>query len=171
MALGADAASPDDAGVANVTSESLAPLRWLLGQWQGDARGEPGSGHQVRRYEAVLRGEFIMGTNRTVWVPKPGATESEIHEDLSLISYDRGAGRLVMHVFYVERFVAEYVCSSSENADEWVFTADRVQNGPPGMRARETLTRRADRLESRFELAMSGRDFQLYTQETLARSD
>jgi len=150
-------------------NDSLAPLKWLLGEWHGEARGEPGAGHQLRRYELVLRGEFIMGTNRTVWTPKPGHADPEVHEDLSLISHDRATGLFVLHVFYVERFVAQYVCSPQSDPDEWVFTAAYVQNGPAGMRARETVARRGEQLHSRFELAMAGKEFQLYTQETLVR--
>jgi hypothetical protein len=151
-------------------NQGLKPLEWLLGSWEGDARGEPGTGRQTRRYELVLRGEFIMGTNKTIWVPKPGQSESEVHEDLSLISYDRAGGRFVLHVFYVERFVAEYVCEKQTDPHEWVFTAERVQNGPPGMRARESLaSREDDALDSRFELSLSGKPFALYTQETLRR--
>jgi hypothetical protein len=159
---------PTDDGRVN---NNLAPFQWLLGQWHGDARGEPGVGHQLRRYELVLRGEFIMGTNRTVWTPKPGTSESEVHEDLSFISYDRAAGQFVMHVFYVERFVAEYVCEPQTDPDQWVFTAARVQNGPAGMRSRETVARRGDQFDSRFELAMAGKDFTLYTHERLVRGN
>lgn len=155
-------------------SEALAELEWLLGEWQGTAEGEPGTGRQARRYELVLRGEFLMGSNRTAREPKPGAAEGEIHEDISIISiisFDRAASRLVMHVFYVERSVAAYVCDPRSDPNEWVFTADRVQNGAPGMRSRETFVRRADdALESRFELAMGHKPFGLYTHEILRRA-
>jgi hypothetical protein len=82
-------------------NEDLRPLEWLIGTWEGNADGEPGHGVQVRRYESVLRGAFIMGTNRTNWDPTPAKPEGEVHEDISLISYDRAAKRFVMHVFYV----------------------------------------------------------------------
>lgn len=58
-----------------------------------------------------------------------------------------------MHVFYVEGFVAEHLGECVAD-DTWMFTAATVQNGPAGMR-------------SRFELAMAGKDFALYTRETL----
>ena len=150
-------------------NEDLRPLEWLIGTWEGTATGNPGTGAQVRRYESVLRGEFIMGTNRTTWSPTPAHPQGEVHEDISFISYDRAAKRFVYTVFYVERFVAEHTC---ERADEntFVFTADRVQNGPPGMRSRETFVHRGDELESRFELSTPGKDFALYTREMLRRT-
>jgi hypothetical protein len=149
--------------------ETLEPLAWLIGTWRGTAEGHPVRGTQERRYEGVLRGQFLMGTNRTTWLPSDQQQQGEVHEDISLISFDRAAGRFVMHVFYVERFVAEYLCGPQATPDAWVFTADRVQNGPSGMRSRETLVRRGEILESRFELAMAGKEFSLYTRETLAR--
>jgi hypothetical protein len=149
--------------------DALEPLAWLIGTWRGTAEGHPGRGTQERRYEGVLRGQFLMGTNRTAWLPSDAHPDGEIHEDLSVIGFDRAAGRFVMHVFYVERFVAEYICAPQTGPAAWVFTADRVQNGPSGMRSRETLVRRGETLESRFELAMPGKDFSLYTREMLAR--
>ena len=150
-------------------NKDLEPLAWLIGTWEGTAAGAPGTGAQVRRYEAVLRGEFLMGTNKTTWAATAAHPDGEVHEDISFISYDRAAKRFVMHVFYVERFVAAYACEQTD-ADTWIFTADVVQNGPPGMRAREILVRRGeDLLEPRFELASAGKDFALYTSETLHR--
>ena len=53
-----------------------------------------------------------------------------------------------------------------------VFEATQVENGPPGMRARETLVLDAvDDLESTFELAMPGGSFEPYTHERLRRTD
>jgi hypothetical protein len=152
-------------------NDALKPLEWLLGKWEGSASGEPGSGKQQRRYELVLRGEFIMGSNHTIWVPKAGETEGEVHEDISVFSFDRTAGHFVMHMFYVERFVGEFVAAEQTDPNQWVFTAARLQNGPAGMQARETFTRQADTLDSRFDLAMPGKGWAPYTHETLLRVD
>ena len=149
---------------------ALAPLEWLVGTWRGSSEGHPGRGSQERRYEGVLRGQFLMGTNRTVWSPTEAHPDGEVHEDLSLIGFDRATGRFVMHVFYVERVVAVYECEPQSAPESWVFTAARVQNGPAGMRSRETLARRGDLLESTFELAMPGKGFSPYTRETLVRA-
>ena len=150
-------------------NEDLRALAWLVGTWHGEATGEPGRGGQTRRYELVLRGEFLMGTNRTTWSATKAHPDGETHEDIAMIGYDRAAKRFVMHVFYVERFTAVFVCEHRE-PDVWVFTAERVQNGPAGMRAREIFTRRGDEFESRFELAMADKDFAPYTRELLRRA-
>ena len=148
--------------------EALRPLEWLIGSWRGTARGDPGTGAQTRRYELVLQGRFIMGTNRTAWEKTAAHPDGELHEDISLISWDRAARRFVMHVFYVERFVAEHHGEQIDTGT-WRFTAERVQNGPPGLRSRETFISRSDELESRFELADGEHDFRPYTTEILRK--
>lgn len=145
------------------------PLKGLVGTWEGEATGKPGRGTQVRRYEWILRGRFLMGTNKTTWDPKEKDSPSEVHEDITLFSYDRGAKRFVMRAFYVEGFACAYVCESLGPDGTLVFVAATVENGPPGMRARETLELRGDDLVSSFDLAMGGGPFAPYTQERLRR--
>ena len=150
-------------------TDQWAMVQRLLGRWEGTASGKPGSGSQVRRYEAVLRGAFVMGTNKTRWQPTDADPEGETHEDLSLLGYDRSAGQAVMHAFFVEGFVCEYRCVAAD-ADRLVFEADRVQNGPAGMRARETFVFLGPlEFESIFALAQGDGDFAPYTTERLIR--
>jgi hypothetical protein len=154
-----------------MSADVWAPLRSLLGNWEGEASGHPGKGRQERRYELILRGRFLMGTNKTLWEPTGGNPEGEVHEDITLFSFDRRANRFHMRAFYVEGFFSDY--EGREIADDgtrFVFVAEAVENGPIGMRARETLRLRgADRLSSTFEIAMPGKDFAIYTEETLRR--
>jgi hypothetical protein len=152
-------------------TDQWANLQRLLGRWEGTASGEPGTGSQVRRYEAVLRGTFIMGTDKTRWQPSEGQPDGETHEDICLFSHDRAAGQAVMRSFYVEGFACEYRCvEASADGSRLVFEADHVENGPSGMKARETFVFIGpDELESTFELAQAGGDFAPYTTERLTR--
>jgi hypothetical protein len=68
----------------------------LLGRGEGPATGLPGQGHQVREYKLILRGRFILGTDQTRWEPIEAGSAGEFHEDMSVLSFDRGAGQLVM---------------------------------------------------------------------------
>jgi hypothetical protein len=141
----------------------------LIGRWEGTASGKPGSGSQTRRYEAVLRGTFVMGMNKTHWQPTEADPEGETHEDLSVLGQDRSTGRPVMDSFFVEGFACEYRCVDADD-DRLVFEADQVRNGPPGMRARETFAfLDADAFESTFELAQGDGPFTPYTTERLRR--
>lgn len=143
----------------------------LIGEWEGSANGHPGTGSQVRKYQPILRGTFVMGTNRTSWQPTPDNAEGETHEDLAIFSLDRAASQIVMRSFFVEGFACEYRCvDAADDGSRLVFEAATVENGGTGMRARETFVFLSpDELESTFELASAGQDFSTYTTERLKR--
>jgi len=149
-----------------------AAAQRFIGRWEGPATGRPGRGRQVREYKAILRGRFILGTDETCWIPTPEEPHGLVHEDLSVLSFDRGSGQLVLRGFYGEGFVHEYRCVEADGeGTRFVFEAAQVENGPPGMRARETIVfPDPDVLESTFELAMQGGDFEAYTHEHLERT-
>ena len=125
----------------------------------------------MRQYELILRGRFLMGTNKTRWQPTERDPDGEVHEDVSVVSLDRATGQLVMRSFFAEGFACEYRCVESDGAaGRFVFVAEAVENGPPGMRARETFLLEGDRLESRFDLASGEGEFKSYTVEVLVRA-
>lgn len=160
-----------DLSMGQDTPDQWAAVLRLLGRWEGTATGNPGSGNQVRRYELVLRGRFVLGTTKSDWLPTEADPEGEAHEDLCLISYDRAAGQAVMRSFFVEGFACEYRCVElSGDLSRIVFEADVVENGPGGLRARETfLFHTDDDLESHFDLANGSAEFKSYTVERLQR--
>ena len=151
--------------------EQWVAVQRLLGRWEGTATGKPGSGSQVRQYQLVLRGKFIMGTTKSLWIPTDHDPEGEAHEDLCLISYDASEQRAVMRSFFVEGFACEYRCVElSADRTRLVFQADVVENGPKGLRARETfIFHSGDELESQFDLATDTKEFASYTVERLHR--
>lgn len=136
-----------------------------LGRWEGTASGQPGAGGQTRHYELVLRGAFILGGSVTHWPSAPGQPDREPHEDLCLLSHDSATGLVTMRSYYVEGFVHEYRCVEvAPDGFRLVFEAGQVENGPPGMRARETWSFGDDGgFETMFELALPGEDFVTYT--------
>jgi hypothetical protein len=151
--------------------DQWAAAQRLLGRWEGPASGRPGSGRQIREYTSILKGRFILGTDETRWVPTPDEPQGLVHEDLAVLGMDRAAGQLVMRSFHGEGFVHEYRCvDAGLDGSRMVFEAAQVENGPAGMRARETIVFGGpDDLESTFELAMPGGSFEPYTHERLRR--
>lgn len=144
----------------------------LIGVWEGPATGRPGSGVQRREYKSVLDGHFLLGTNQTRWEASPSA-EAFVHEDISVLSADRGTGELRLLGFYSEGLVHDYRCrEAGADGSRLVFEAVQVEGGPPGMRARETIELVGDDgLRTTFELAMPGGGFEPYTHEELHRTD
>jgi hypothetical protein len=145
----------------------------LVGRWEGPATGRPGTGHQAREYKLILRGRFILGTNETRWEPSTEEPKGLLHEDLSVLGLDPVAAQLVMHGFYSEGLAHPYRSTEiAADGSRLVFEANQVEGGPPGMRARETLVfDGTDTLESTFELAMPGGNFEPYTHQQLTRTN
>ena len=163
------AGKADDLGATMV--DLWAGAQRLLGRWEGPATGRPGTGVQVREYRSILQGRFILGTDETRWVPTPDEPAGLFHEDLAVLGWSAASGQLTMRSFHGEGFVHDYHCvDAAPDGSPLVFEADQVENGPAGMRARETLRFGGpDQLESTFELAMPGGDFEPYTHVALRR--
>ena len=141
------------------------PVRFLLGKWEGETEGQPGKGKSVREYAFVLSNKFIEVRNQSTYPPQEKNPKGEVHEDRSLISYDRAAKKLVLRMFTVEGFVNHYVLESvSADGRTLVFVSAAIENIPAGFRARETYTKISDdEFTELFEIAEPGKDFEKYS--------
>ena len=141
------------------------PVRFLLGKWEGDSEGEPGKGRSVREYAFVLNNKFIEVRNQSTYPPQDKNPKGEVHEDRSLMSYDRAAKKLVLRMFTVEGFVNHYVLDSvSADGRDLIFTTVAIENIPAGFRARETYTKESDdEFTELFEIAAPGKEFEKYS--------
>jgi len=147
------------------------PMRVLLGSWEGDAQGEPGSGKSAREYRFTLNDRFIHVTARSTYPPQQKNPKGEVHEDIGFISYDKTAQKLVMRQFHVEGFVNHYVLDSiSEDGRRIVFVTVAIENIPSGWRGRETYQIRSDdEFVETFAMAQPGKDFATYSQTRFRR--
>lgn len=142
------------------------PMKFFLGKWEGTAEGQPGNSKVEREYRLVLNNKFIQAQNRSVYEPQPKNPKGEIHEDWSMISFDKSRKQFVFRQFHVEGFVNEYVSTSiSADGKTIVLTSESIENIPAGWRARETYRIVGpDEFTETFELAEPGKDFQIYTE-------
>ncbi|HYR29812.1 MAG TPA: hypothetical protein VEU30_15185 [Thermoanaerobaculia bacterium] len=144
--------------VSASADEPLAPLQFMVGEWRGTSRGEPGEGTVHRVCERVLRDRFIECRTTVTY-------ENEVHVDRALFSYDKGAKKLRLRQFHGEGFVNTY------EAEGLVFTTTAIENIPAGWRARESYERPSpDTWNERFELAGPGKEFTLYSASSLRRA-
>lgn len=164
-------ATTASAGTPQPPPDRWAPLRGLLGTWEGTSQGEPGNGAVRRSYRLVLGDRFIEVRNRSVYPPRAQRPEGEVHEDVGYLSVDRARKVFVLRQFHVEGFVNTYVApTTSAPASPIVFTTEAIENIPPGWRARETCRFEGpDALVETFELAAPGKEFTTYSEARLRR--
>lgn len=148
-----------------------APVRFLLGQWEGTAQGEPGTGTAVREYGFILNNRYIEVRNQSTYPPQEKNPKGEIQQDRGMISYDRTARKLVLRQFNVEGYVNHHVLDSvPPDGRRVVFVTAAIENIPPGWRGRETYTWvSADEFTEKFELAEPGMEFATYSESRFRR--
>lgn len=148
-----------------------APLRVLIGQWEGESNGEPGTGKAVRTYAFTLNHRFIHVSNTSVYPAQAKNPKGETHEDVGFISYDKAAKKLVLRQFHVEGFVNHYVFENiSADGQALVFVTAAIENLAPGWRGRETYRIVSnDEFIETFALAAPGKDFATYSETHFRR--
>jgi hypothetical protein len=146
-------------------------VRVLLGKWEGDAQGEPGTGKSEREYRLTLQDRFIQVNGTSTYLPQARNPRGEVHEDIGFLSYDKAAGKLVFRQFHVEGFVNHYVLeSSSEDGRTLVFVTVGIENIPTGWKGRETWRIVSDdEFVETFALAQPGKEFETYSETRFRR--
>lgn len=148
-----------------------APVRFLVGRWEGTTQGEPGSGTVVRTYEFVLGDRFIHERNVSTYPPQEKNDKGEVHEHWSFVSYDRARKALVLRQFHTEGFVNQYAYATTGGATrQIVFESVAFENLDKKWRAREIYDILGpDEFTETFQLAEPGKDFQTYSKNHFKR--
>lgn len=160
------------AGIAaDSAPDPWAPVRFLLGKWQGEAQGEPGKGTVERSYELVLAGKFIEERNTSRYAAAAPGTQPEVHSHRSFLSYDKARKTLMLRQFHAEGFVNLYAMNPGEStAMRLVFDSVSFENFNNQWKARETYeVLSVDEFVEIFELAEPGKDFQVYSRNHFKR--
>jgi hypothetical protein len=158
------------AAQASAAPDQWAAVRFLLGSWEGTSTGQPGTATVRREYRFALRERFIEERHTSTYAPQEKNPRGEVHEHISYISHDRARKRLVLRQFHVERFVIQYVQESDTSGGALAFVSEALENTPSGWRARERyVVHGADEFEELFELAQTGKPFEVYSRTRLKR--
>jgi hypothetical protein len=146
-----------------------APVRFLIGQWEGAASGKPGKGTTQREYRFALNQRFIEARNKTTFPAQPQNPKGEVHEDWGMLSFDRARKLFVLRQFHVEGFVNQYTAGAAPGG-VLRFISESIENIPAGWRARETMTVTGpDTFTETFELAQPGQEFEIYEETRFQR--
>ena len=145
--------------------QGLQRLDFLVGEWRGTSRGQPGEGTIQRSCARTLNDRFIECSTTTTYPPQEKNSKGEVHVERAFYSYDKAAKKLRLRQFHGEGFVNTYA-----EAEALVFVTVEIENIPPGWRARETYESTSpDSWSERFELAGPGKELALYTSSSLQR--
>lgn len=147
------------------------PFRYFLGSWEGTVSGKFGNGVINRQYSLVLDDSFLQVVHRTDYQPTPRHPQGEVHKEISLLSFDRAAGKYVFRQFHNETIFNEYTADSiSPDGRTIVLVTRYVENYAPGWRARETWKIVSpDEFLEVFELAGPGKDFVSFVENRFHR--
>jgi hypothetical protein len=151
--------------------DAWEPLKYFVGSWEGEAKGQPGNGKVEREYQFVLNGKFLHAKNKSTYPPQEKNPKGEVHEDWGLFSYDRGRKQFVLRQFHVEGFVNQYALDRAASNDKTlVFVTESIENIPAGWRAREIYRiLNNDEFVETFELAGPGKEFEVYSENRFKR--
>jgi hypothetical protein len=153
-------------------ADQWKPLRVFIGRWEGEVKGEPGTGKAEREYSFVLNERFIQIVNRSTYPPQEKNPKGEKHEDIGFFSYDKSAKKFVLRQFHIEGFVNQFnIESISEDYRTIVFGSTAIENIAPGWRARETYRILNDNeFVETFALAEPNQDFNTYSETHFRRA-
>lgn len=151
-------------------SERFAPLHWLVGEWRGYGEFAKDTGYIHKRFYYDLAGMYLIERTLDMFPPKEPTTEFEIHQDFVVYSRGNESGALKARGFFVESFVTSAQVSVSADGNSVVIESIEIENGPPGMRTRFTISRQTkDQYKESFEIAMPGKDYSIVEELTMTR--
>lgn len=155
----------------NTQPDTWKPLRYFVGVWEGNGKGEPGESRVEREYKFALNNKFLQVTHRSSYAPQEKNPKGEVHDDLGFFSYDKARKQFVFRQFHVESFVIQYLVSSiSDDGKTMILESESIENVPKGMRSRETFKILNDNeFTETFEISMPGQEYKTYSENRFKR--
>lgn len=147
------------------------PIRFLVGDWVGNAEGQGGTGTVQRTYSFVIKDRYLHEKNISTYPPQEANKAGEVHEHWSFFSYDRIRKTLVLRQFHQEGFVNQYILNTAESKPgKLVFDSECFENFDNKWKARETYEiRSADEFIETFELGEPGKALEVYSRNHFKR--
>src|SRR5687768_16186642 len=119
--------------VAQNSESGLARLNFMIGEWRGTSKGEPGEGTVERVCSRALHDRLIECRTTGTYLPQPANKKGEVHVERAFYSYDKTGKKLRLRQFHGEGFVNSYM-----ETEPLSFLTVEIENIPSGWRARET---------------------------------
>jgi len=121
-------------------SDPWAPVRFLVGEWQGGIAGEQGTGKATRRYRFILSSQFLQERNMASFPPQPLHPDGTVASHASFLAYDTARKALVFRLFREDRYNGTYAFSATKSTStRLVFESVQLDHAPASTKAREIL--------------------------------
>ncbi len=152
-------------------SEHWAAFEFFAGAWIGEESATFGEGRGERTYELVLQDAYLLGRNRSVFPPHEGLPEGDVHDDWTMLSFDRDRDTYVLRQFNSEGYVNTFVLDAASSPPEHMIFELAESENARGTRATLTLTRiDADTFDEVFDLTLPGRTESITIRSRWARN-
>lgn len=137
----------------------------FAGDWEGESDGQFGAAVLTKSWSFALNEQFLHCRTKSV-------AASEVHEDWSMLSYDKDRKVFVLREFHSEGYVNQYKVEVFDEGLMFVFETESVENGfSPGLRAQTTIHFVSeDEIAQEFALASPGEDWNVCASSTLRRA-
>ena len=152
----------------------LSQLEPLIGSWKGTGEGFSSTKSEISAaYSWLMNKQFIEVKHRSEFEPTEKKPEGEIHEDLGIISYNKGRKAIVFRQYHIEGFYNEYVLNDSLSIDgKLVFETEKIENFVPGGRARFTIHLKSNtEIETLFDVGFPGKEMACFGKNILKKID
>ncbi len=139
--------------------DPLAPIRFLVGAWEGRGEGMGGASEVSQSFELVFGGKFLRWQTRAEFAAKEEGGEPEVHRDVGFFSYDPERKQILLRQFLSEGFVNTYLLKEVGEDGSLVLETEQSE-GSGGMRARLSIkVLEKGKYRGQLELAQPGKDF------------
>jgi hypothetical protein len=161
----------DALAALNAAPDPWAPVRFLIGDWDGAAEGQPGTGTVTRTYTSAMKDRYIHERNVSTYPPQERNPKGEVHEHWGFLSYDRIRKVLVLRQFHQEGFVNQYVLNAGASTPaRLVFESERFENLDERFKAREIYeVLGPNEFTETFEIAEPGKPYVVYSKNHFHR--
>ena len=160
------------AGTLCAQENPLQKFDNLIGKWQGTGEGFSAAKSNLdAEYAWIMNKQYIQVKHRSVFEPTEKKPEGEIHEDVGIISFDKGRKVYVFRQYHIEGFYNEYVLNESlSNEKTIVFETEKIENFVPGGRARFTINVKSDsEIETLFDVGFPGKEMSCFGKNQLRK--
>ena len=144
---------------------SWTKLSWLVGEWKGEGRGEPGKGSGGFAFKPDLDGKVLVRKAHSEY-PATAGKPAIIHDDLMVVYLDQTGTPSKAAYFDNEGHTINYSISYAEK--NVVFLSDKAPNVPIFRLTYTPID--SETVNVKFEISQDGEKFMTYVEGKCKRT-